>query len=237
MENNKGFNNIYMCLFFLTQNSCGGNFWTDAPKRLLPFWSPLKKIAGIVVTWWWSEIGAGNRALRSLSVAYLVGFERNRQGFGFWCEFFGTLGPTEPGKCNIQVEEQSPDSSYLFNLKNCSKPFLSNGEEVSLFAHAVFPGVSQVKCWAGHHQGGTGTHLLQHISCKCSYYLDVLGFRNDLVDQWPMTIVSKIWKVAKWVRGGPLSVVPQESQSQAGSPMSLVVGLIQKQIVKDFWQI
>ena len=52
-----------------------------------------------------------------------------------------------------------------------------------------------------------------------------------------LTIVSKIWKVAKWVRGGPLSVVPQESQSQAGSPMSLVVGLIQKQIVKDFWQI
>ena len=98
-----------------------------------------------------------------------------------------------------------------FNLKDCSKPSLSNGEEVSLFALAVFPGVSQIKCWAGHHQGGTGTHLLQHVSCKCSYNLDVLGFRNDLVDYNQQNLES----------------------CQMGEG-SLLVGLIQKQIVEDF---
>ena len=61
------------------------------------------------------------------------------------------------------LEKQLSQSSYLLYLKNCSKPSLSNGEEVSLFALAVLPGVSHVKCWAGHHQRGTGTHFLQHI--------------------------------------------------------------------------
>ena len=149
-----------------------------------------KKTTGISLTWWWSEIGTGYCALRTLAVAFFVRFERNRQCFGFWCEPIRTLGPTEPGKYKIEVEEQSPHSSYLFNLKNCSKPFLSNGEEVSLFALAVLPGVSQTKCWAGHHQGGTGTHLLQHVSCKCSYYLDVVGFRNELVDHSQQNLES-----------------------------------------------
>ena len=175
---------FFLILYQKKKISCGETF-EGMPKE--PFWSPTKKRAGIVVTWW---IGAGYRALRTPSVAFLVGFESDRQGFGFWCEFFGTLGPTEPGKYKIEVEEQSPHSSYLFNLKNCSKPFLSNGEEVSLFALAVLPGVSQTKCWAGHHQGGTGTHLLQHVSCKCSYYLDVVGFRNELVDHSQQNLES-----------------------------------------------
>ena len=196
---------VFLILYQKKKISCGENF-EGMPKE--PFWSPTKKRA---VTWW---IGAGYRALRTLSVAFLVGFESDGQGFGFWCEFFGTLDPTEPGKCKIEVEEQSPHSSYLFNFKDCSKPFLSNGEVVSLFALAVLPGVSHVKCWAGHHQGGTGTHLLQHVSCKCSYNLDVLGFRNDLVDY-----------------------NQQNSESCQMGEGSLLVGLIQKQIVEDFWQI
>ena len=60
-----------------------------------------KKTTGISLTWWWSEIGAGYCALRTLAVAFFVRFERNRQCFGFWCEPIRTLGPTEPGKCKI----------------------------------------------------------------------------------------------------------------------------------------
>ena len=65
------------------------------------------------------------------------------------------------------LEKQLSQSSYLLYLKNCSKPSLSNAEEVSLFALAVLPGMSHIKCWAGHDQGGTGTHLLHHLIGKC----------------------------------------------------------------------
>ena len=75
--------------------------WTFEGMPKEPFWNPTKKRAGIVVTWW---IGAGYRALRTLSVAFLVGFESDGQGFGFWCEFFGTLGPTEPGNTKLKLK-------------------------------------------------------------------------------------------------------------------------------------
>ena len=104
MGKNNGFNIICTCVqHFCTKNerSLGGKCFEMSFLRMMlkePSFNPLKKRAGIVVTWW---IGAGYHALRTLSVAFLVGFESDGQGFGFWCEFFGTLGPTVPGKWEI----------------------------------------------------------------------------------------------------------------------------------------